>query len=355
MDGVGPAPTGCCWLVGSRCSSGPRTAYRFRIAIKTIDSKRALKQFRSPAEIDQQDLGDGGRPFRGHLLDLRTLVFALTNSGHSLASACTAFGVEHGKDEPPAHGTITAEYVTYNRHDVRATAELYAAAMTEYLRHPIELQETQAYSPASIAKSYLRAQGITPVLARQPDFPVELLGAAMSAFYGGRAECTIRRVPLPVQLVDFTSMYPTVDTLLGLWQLLTADRVDPVEATDQVRDLLADDQPRRLFRPGVVAAAGRPRPDPPGRGRAPGPGPVRADQHLDDRGQPAHRRPAAVVHAARPGRRHPAVRQTAAGAPRDSARRLRAGRRAAAGPAPRADIHRPPHRRLLPGGRRAGG
>ena len=125
--------------------------FKFRIAIKTIDSKRALKQFRSPAEIDQQDLGDGGKPFRGHLLDLRTLVFALTNTGHSLASACTAFGVEHGKDDSAAHGTIAADYVTYNRHDVRATAELYAAVLSEYLRHPIALQETQAYSPGVVA------------------------------------------------------------------------------------------------------------------------------------------------------------------------------------------------------------
>ncbi len=50
---------------------------------------------------------------------------------------------------------------------------------------------SSTYSPASIAKAYLTAMGITPVLERQPDFPTEILGAAMSAFYGGRAECAI--------------------------------------------------------------------------------------------------------------------------------------------------------------------
>jgi hypothetical protein len=34
-------------------------------------------------------------PFRGHLLDLRTIAFALTDKGHTLESACEAFGVSY--------------------------------------------------------------------------------------------------------------------------------------------------------------------------------------------------------------------------------------------------------------------
>src|SRR2546426_11384737 len=94
----------------------------------------------------------------GHLLDLRTLAFALTDRGHTLESACDAFGVPYTKRKVE-HGTITSEYIDYNREDVRATAQLWAAAMTEYVRHPIELQATKAYSPASIRKADLRAMG----------------------------------------------------------------------------------------------------------------------------------------------------------------------------------------------------
>jgi hypothetical protein len=97
---------------------------------------------------------------------------------------------------------------------------------------------TQAYSPASIAKAYLKAQGIRPRLRLQPDFPAGLLGAAMSAFYGGRAEIHHRQVSLPVRLVDMTSMYPTVDVLLQLWPLITTERVEPVDVTDEIRQLL---------------------------------------------------------------------------------------------------------------------
>jgi hypothetical protein len=39
-------------------------------------------------------------------------------------------------------------------------------------------------SSASIAKAYLREMGIQPWLTARPDFPAEMLGYAMSAFYG---------------------------------------------------------------------------------------------------------------------------------------------------------------------------
>jgi hypothetical protein len=130
-----------------------------------------------------------GRPNRGQFLDLRTLASALTDRSYSLESACQDFAVEHGKQKAEKHGVVTAEYVDYNRRDVKATGELLVKLLEEFERHPISLQVTKAFSAASIAKSYERAMGIKPVLARQPDFPREILGYAMNAFFGGRAEC----------------------------------------------------------------------------------------------------------------------------------------------------------------------
>lgn len=190
---------------------GKEHQFRPRIGVKNIDSKRALKGFTSPMEIDEVDLVEG-KPFRGHFLDARTLAFAVTNESHSLESATRAFGVPYTK-RGVTHGKITEENITYCREDVQATADLYEAAMEEYRRHPIRLQATKAYSPASIAKAYLRAMGIRPVLDRQGDISSAVLGWATSAFYGGRAECRIRNWPVPVELVDFTSMYPTVDAV----------------------------------------------------------------------------------------------------------------------------------------------
>ena len=64
--------------------------------------------------------------------------------------------------------------------------------------------------------------GITPLLARMPDFPKRYFGYAESAFYGGRASAHVRKVPVPVVYTDFLSQYSTVNVLMGLWQFVTA-------------------------------------------------------------------------------------------------------------------------------------
>ena len=203
--------------------------YRPRLGIKHLGATKALKGFIAP--------------FAGHFLDLRTLCFALTNTGYSLASACEAFGVT-GADElydskrKVEHGKITPEYISYCREDVRASSELYERAIAEYRRHPISLQATQAYSPASIGKSYLDAMGIKPRSKCQPGFMRDVLGKAMSAYYGGRTECRIRRVPVPVLYCDFLSMYTTVNALMGLWDHVTAQRIDVQDATEEIRALV---------------------------------------------------------------------------------------------------------------------
>lgn len=101
------------------------------------------------------------------------------------------------------------------------------------MNSPRQPLETRIYSPAGILKAILRQMGVEPILQRQPDFPAEVLGHAMTAFYGGRAECRIRRVPVPVTYVDFLSMYPTVMSLIGIWGLVIAKRIDIVEDTDR--------------------------------------------------------------------------------------------------------------------------
>ena len=206
-----------------------RDRFRPRIAIKHVDSKRALIGFKarvSPEQLDLQveDSSEELRTFRGHFLDLRTLAFALTDRGHSLKSACTAFGVEHGKTDVSEHGKITDEYIDYCRRDVEATCELAEILLKEFDRHPLQLQETKAYSPASIGKAYLRAMGITPVLDRQKSLQ-PFVGHAQTAFFGGRTSAHIRKIPVPVVYTDFLSMYPTVNSLMGIWRFVTAKEI----------------------------------------------------------------------------------------------------------------------------------
>jgi len=220
--------------------------HRPRVLVKHRDSKGSFISFSKPMSPDQDDLipegSADGKPtatysWPGRFLDLRTLAFALTGTSYSLQRACSDFGVP-GKLDSGGYGRITPEHIDYCRQDVTATRELRAALLDEFERHPIHLDPEKAVSPASIAKAYLMAMGITPVLDRLPNFPRPELGYSMAAFFGGRAECRIRRTPVPVALVDYTSMYPTVSALMDLYPLKIAEDVAIEDATEQVIDLL---------------------------------------------------------------------------------------------------------------------
>ncbi len=225
--------------------------YRPGIAVKHMDSKRALKGFTGaidPDKLDQIPEGElkpkKGYVFRGHMLDAKTLAFALTDRSLSLEAACELFGVEHGKQKAEQHGVITPQYIDYNRRDVLATTELTAKLLAEYALHPIELQVTKAYSPASIGKAYLQAMGVTPIMARMPDFPKRYCGYAESAFFGGRASAHVRKAPVPVVYTDFLSQYSTVNVLMGLWNFVTGREITVIEdCREELAALLRDVTP----------------------------------------------------------------------------------------------------------------
>ncbi|MBU1866016.1 MAG: hypothetical protein KKE89_06345, partial [Actinobacteria bacterium] len=220
------------WETTKRSGRKWDTKYRPRLQAKSIDSKRTLFNWAGTGETNTKGTG--------RFVDLRTLSFALTNGSHSLASACEAFGVPIDKTDP-GYGTISFDLLDYARRDVAATAGLYRACLTELAEHHgVDLEPSRLFSPATVGASYLEAMGLRKPMTQFASVPDEIHGYAMSAFYGGRVEARIVRTPIPVAYVDATSMYPTVNALLGTWSLLTAQIIDQVDTTQDVRDLLAD-------------------------------------------------------------------------------------------------------------------
>jgi len=223
-------------------------SFRPWFRFKSIDSKRALmgltrRRGARPAEREQAP------DALGRFLDLRTLVFALTDKSHSLESAAVALGVADGKLAGAVHGQISPQYIDYNRQDVAVTVAVLLAALAEWDRHPVALSPDKVMSPASLAKGYLRAMGVTPPAVKFADVPPELIGVAMTAYYGGRTEVRVRRVCVPVAYLDFHSMYPTVHTLLGLWPLLIAMQLRVVPVTQEVQELGGTLTLERCFQP----------------------------------------------------------------------------------------------------------
>jgi hypothetical protein len=211
-----------------------------RIVIDAQNSKMAFIRLGSILHKEQWKK-------EGRFLDLRTLGWALRSESYSLKSACKGFGVK-GKVEHKPSGRITPQEIDYCRGDVAATHRLLNAMMAEFNQNPIDLKPDKAYSPASIAKAYLQEMGI-----KKPKGHFEIAakshGIAMQSYYGGRAECRIRKTPVPVIHTDFTSQYPTVNALLGNWNVLTSSSVKFVDATTQVRRLLLNIRLKETFEP----------------------------------------------------------------------------------------------------------
>jgi hypothetical protein len=136
---------------------------------------------------------------------------------------------------------LSDEYLGYAVTDVQATWECYIALSDRFGDHGLGLTRlSQILSEASLGKAYLKQMGIRPWRELQPEFPVALIGAIMSSYFGGRAEVHLRREVRQVLYSDFLSMYPTVCTLMGLWRFVIAGETQWRDATAEATRFLSD-------------------------------------------------------------------------------------------------------------------
>src|SRR6266545_1898311 len=206
-----------------------------RIRVKAIDPRRTLIGFGLLKTKDRDKWGK----MPGRFVDLHTLAFALTDRNLTLELACEAFGDPFEK-KSVTYGVVSKKLMAYAREDVRHTSTLYRNCLRELRRHQgIDLQAPRLFSPATVGTKYLEAMGVERPKKKFAMLDRQIHGWAMSAFFGGRAEARIVRTPVPISLVDATSMYPTVNALLGTWKVVSAARVKAREVTDDVRELLA--------------------------------------------------------------------------------------------------------------------
>ena len=135
---------------------------RPRLRIKHRDSKSADIQF-TTCKAEELWSGSGltRRCYQGRFLDLKTFAHALTDTAHSLKSLGEALGTPHRKTDADYSGLLTSQYIEYNRQDLRVSQECLEALRAEFERHPVKVEPWHLRSPASLAKAYLRAAGIT--------------------------------------------------------------------------------------------------------------------------------------------------------------------------------------------------
>jgi hypothetical protein len=232
-------------LTMSLFPDGTENLYYPRILITPIDSKKAFIKLANPWKPEEWTDNDAA-----HFLDLRTLAWALFNQSFSLKTLCAELDTEHQKLDHEPTGKVTPEEIEYARQDGCCTVDALNELKREFDQHPIGLKPYNAYSPASVAKSYLDQMGIIRP-AEKFVVPNQILGIAMQSYYGGRSETRIRCAEVPVVPVDFTSEYPSCCALLGLFDVLTAESVTFDDDTENVRRLLERITLQGCFKPAV--------------------------------------------------------------------------------------------------------
>lgn len=177
---------------------------------------------------------------RGAFIDVKTLARALFARGYSLGNLSRFLKVENPKlNFDDFDGPVTDDMARYAVRDAQTTWECYRELRARIDKLGLTRTKLEKiYSEAGIGKGYLREMGIAPLHDCQPDIPRDLFAKIMGSYFGGRSEIRIRREMRQVILCDFLSMYPTVCTLMGLWQFVIADGMTWSDATDDARAFL---------------------------------------------------------------------------------------------------------------------
>lgn len=206
---------------------------RGRVQVKMLSGSAPSIRFASPEHRVRRRRGNEVPPSQGHFVDLRALAAALTNRPFSLKTLADFLETKHRKlSSDVLEGPLTDETIEYAVRDTQVTWECFVKLRERYTAHGLAGTEIQnIHSVASMGKAYFREIGIKPLAVTRPDMPPHLIGNIMSAYYGGRSEVHLRRMVSQVLYCDFLSMYPTVCTLMNLWQFIIAQGMSWTDTT----------------------------------------------------------------------------------------------------------------------------
>jgi len=213
------------------------SGYEPGLSIQSLDASKAIyrliKYKFHAADAEREEVEQVSDV---HILDLKTLTSVLTGETYTFKSACEIFGTPTGRARE-SYSRVTKPAIEALLRDVTGELELLNRLKQELRRHPDELAPERCYSPATLSKEYFSAMGMK--LPHQKfNIPQSIDGVAMQAFVAGRAECTIRRTPLPVSYIDFHAQFPAVGKLLECREILCAESLEFADFTAGAREMV---------------------------------------------------------------------------------------------------------------------
>jgi hypothetical protein len=218
------------------------------LSIESLDASKAIYRLIKYKSHEQDAEREEEEPVSNvHVLDLKTLTAVLTGETYSFQSACEVFGAPVNRARK-LRSRVTKPVIERLLRDVSAELELLNRLRQELRQHPVDLAPERCYSAATLAKAYFSAMGIKPPQEKLR-IPDTTNGVALQAFVAGRAECMIRRTPVPVTYLDFHAQFPAVSKLLDCREILCAERVEFPDFTTGARELLERISLDDCFRP----------------------------------------------------------------------------------------------------------
>jgi len=212
------------WRRQPLCNNGEIEDPDFpRIVILPIDARRSRIWFKPVP----------GTRRAGVFVSLQPLAEALSGQRlDTLGDACEAFEI----DRVPSSGGSRFEQALA---EIRTECRLYRTLLEQHVALCPDEPPTAYASPGTYAKAMLRRAGLRPPLQRWPDFPRDVLAATMAAYYGGEVTVHVRGTKLPARLLDFGGAFGIAGTLIGAWEMCSADEVVVEElAPDEAAELL---------------------------------------------------------------------------------------------------------------------
>ncbi len=182
-----------------------------------------------------------------HVLDLKTLTGVLTAETLPFSSAREAFGTPGSRTRKP-RPRVTKRAIEYLLKNIVGKLELLNRLREELHHHPLNLLPERCYSPATLAKTYFSAMGVTPPQDKF-NIPERINGIALQAFAAGRAETNVVRTPLPITYVDFFAQFPTINSLLDCREVLCAEGLEFADFTNGAIDMAERTTLDDCFRP----------------------------------------------------------------------------------------------------------
>jgi hypothetical protein len=172
---------------------------------------------------------------KGFFIDTMVLSQIMTDSKSiSLKKACERYNKFHKKLDVDGYDKINETFLDYAIGDILATGELFIRLKEEYDRFELDLPIHKVFSSASIGKGALTHLGIFP----NSDLKADTYGKVLAAYFGGRCQVGIRHTPTLVTVLDFVSLYPSLNILLKFFDMMTSEHIEVQDDTANVKKLL---------------------------------------------------------------------------------------------------------------------